>query len=222
MDLPDHDDRFRSRGLPDRPAVVTGCRAGDSALGAMERLRDRAAARGERPAANAASCARRPMRSLKSSGSGGPTGRSTWRACSTRKAGSTKPRRRSGRAAAAGAPPWTVGWLSGLVNKENGHLDEAIANFERVLAAASPEMQARGFDFSRDYEVINELGQTLFERAKLERQPAQAGARTALLQRAAAAFERTLAGGQREHRCALRARPDLRPARRPRTGGESR
>ena len=96
------------------------------------------------------------------------------------------------RAAAAGAPPWTVGWLSGLVNKENGHLDEAIVNFERVLAAASPEMQARGFDFSRDYEVINELGQTLFERAKLERQPAQAGARTALLQRAAAAFERTL------------------------------
>jgi tetratricopeptide (TPR) repeat protein len=97
------------------------------------------------------------------------------------------------RAAAAGAPPWTVGWLNGLVNKENGHLDEAIANFESVLNAASAEMQARGFDFSRDYEVINELGQTLFERAKMERDPSRADQRTSLLKRAAAAFERTLA-----------------------------
>jgi tetratricopeptide (TPR) repeat protein len=97
------------------------------------------------------------------------------------------------RAASAGAPSWTVGWLSGLVNKENGHLDEAIANFEGVLDASSPEMHKRGFDFSRDYEVINELGQTLFERAKMARDPSRADQRTALLERAAAAFERTLA-----------------------------
>jgi tetratricopeptide (TPR) repeat protein len=97
------------------------------------------------------------------------------------------------RASAAGAAPWTVGWLNGLVNKENGHLDEAIANFESVLKASSPEMQARGFDFSRDYEVINELGQTLFERAKMERESSRAEQRTTLLKRAAAAFERTLA-----------------------------
>jgi tetratricopeptide (TPR) repeat protein len=97
------------------------------------------------------------------------------------------------RAAEAGAPPWTVGWLSGLVNKENGHLDAAIANFERVLDAASPELQARGFNFSRDYEVINELGLTLFERAKQERDPKRADARRTLLDRAVAAFERTLA-----------------------------
>ena len=97
------------------------------------------------------------------------------------------------RAASAGAPSWTVGWLSGLVNKENGHLDEAIANFESVLDASSPEMHNRGFDFSRDYEVINELGQTLFERAKMARDPSRADQRTALLERAAAAFERTLA-----------------------------
>ncbi len=41
------------------------------------------------------------------------------------------------RAAAAGAPPWTVAWLSGLVNKENGFLDEAIADFTRALAAGA-------------------------------------------------------------------------------------
>jgi tetratricopeptide (TPR) repeat protein len=97
------------------------------------------------------------------------------------------------RAQAAGAVPWTVAWLTGLVNKENGRLDDAIANFEAALGATSPELQARGFDFSRDYEVLNELGQALFERAKQERGSARADARRALLTRAVAAFDRTLA-----------------------------
>lgn len=96
------------------------------------------------------------------------------------------------RARAAGAPPWTVAWLTGLVNKENGQLDAAIANFREALGATSPELRARGFDFSTDYEVINELGQTLFERARRERGPRNAGTRRAFLLEAAGAFERTL------------------------------
>jgi tetratricopeptide (TPR) repeat protein len=96
------------------------------------------------------------------------------------------------RAAAAGAPPWTVAWLSGLVNKENGFLDQAIEDFERVLATGPSEVGARRFDFSADYEVINELGQALFERAKLERGAPAAVRRRELLERAAAQFERTL------------------------------
>ncbi len=97
------------------------------------------------------------------------------------------------RAAAAGAPPWTVAWLSGLVNKENGRLDEAIANFRAALGATSEDLRARGFDFSKDYEVINELGLSLFERAKQERGADRTEARTTLLLQAATAFERTLA-----------------------------
>jgi len=97
------------------------------------------------------------------------------------------------RAAAAGAAPWTTAWMNGLVNKENGHLDEAIANFTAALGATSPELTARGFDFSRDYEVLNELGLTLFERAKRERGEARAGRRRELLLQAVAVFERTLA-----------------------------
>lgn len=97
------------------------------------------------------------------------------------------------RAAAAGAAPWTVAWMNGLVNKENGHLDEAIANFTASLTATSPELVARGFDFSRDYEVLNELGLTLFERAKQERGEARAAKRRELLGQAVAAFDRTLA-----------------------------
>ncbi len=98
-----------------------------------------------------------------------------------------------GRAATAGAVPWTVAWMNGLVNKENGHLDDAIANFTAALGATSPELTARGFDFSRDYEVLNELGQALFERAKQERGAARAESRQAFMRQAVGAFERTLA-----------------------------
>ena len=96
------------------------------------------------------------------------------------------------RASAAGAPPWTVAWLSGLVNKENGYLDQAIEDFERVLATGPSEVGARRFDFSADYEVINELGQALFERSKLERGPSAEAGRRRYLEKAAAEFERTL------------------------------
>jgi hypothetical protein len=96
------------------------------------------------------------------------------------------------RASAAGAPPWTVAWLSGLVNKENGYLDQAIEDFERVLATGPSEVGARRFDFSADYEVINELGQALFERSKLERGPSAEVGRRQYLEKAAAQFERTL------------------------------
>ncbi len=66
-------------------------------------------------------------------------------------------------------PRWTIAWLSGLVNKQNGFLDQAIADFRSILDDRYAELEQRGFDFSRDYEVIDELGQTLVERAKLER-----------------------------------------------------
>jgi tetratricopeptide (TPR) repeat protein len=96
------------------------------------------------------------------------------------------------RAGAGGAAPWTVAWLSGLVNKENGYLDQAIGDFERVLATGPAEVGARRFDFSMDYEVINELGLALFERAKMERGPAAEARRRQYLQRAAEQFEKTL------------------------------
>jgi hypothetical protein len=96
------------------------------------------------------------------------------------------------RAAAAGATPWTVAWLSGLVNKENGFLDQAIDDFTRVLGSGAAAGAERRFDFSKDYEVINELGQSLFERSKLERGHAHAARRREYLQRAADQFQKTL------------------------------
>ncbi|MBM3955855.1 MAG: hypothetical protein FJ309_14785 [Planctomycetes bacterium] len=90
-------------------------------------------------------------------------------------------------------PPWTLAWLSGQVNRQQGRLGEAETNFRKVLEDRSPEMIARGFDFSLDYEVRNLLGQTLFDLAAQFRGGAAAAERTALLEAAAAEFAKTLA-----------------------------
>jgi len=88
------------------------------------------------------------------------------------------------------APPWTMSWLAGAINAQQGHLDEAIANFEAVLSTKVPE---RKFDFSRDYTVINELGQAQFQRAQQFRGDANREQREARLRRAVETFEKTLA-----------------------------
>jgi tetratricopeptide (TPR) repeat protein len=90
------------------------------------------------------------------------------------------------------APRWTVAWFNGLVNKQNGFLDKAITEFRSILEDRYPELDQRGFDFSRDYEVINELGQTLFERAKMERGEANMSAREGFLRQSVERFRKTL------------------------------
>jgi tetratricopeptide (TPR) repeat protein len=88
----------------------------------------------------------------------------------------------------AAAPRWTVAWLSGLVNREQGYLDKAEINFRSVLEDSTEAMQQRGFDFSLDYEVINLLGQTLFDLAKQRSGDEQ----RELYQQAVAQFQKTL------------------------------
>ena len=90
-------------------------------------------------------------------------------------------------------PPWTLAWLSGQVNRQQGRLDEAEANFRKVLEDRTEEMRKRGFDFSQDYEVRNLLGLTLYDRASQFRGPAAAAERRATLEEAARQFEKTLA-----------------------------
>jgi hypothetical protein len=90
------------------------------------------------------------------------------------------------------APPWTIAWLSGLLNRQQGYLEAAEKNFRSVLEDHTPAMRERRFDFSLDYEVINELGSTLFERAKQQYGPERQLARQSLLQQAVAKFERTI------------------------------
>jgi tetratricopeptide (TPR) repeat protein len=90
------------------------------------------------------------------------------------------------------APPWSVSWFTGLVNKQNGYLDEAIANFKSIEMGDNAETRVREFDFSQDYRLLNELGQTIYERAKQERGPSGRASRDVLLQEAAGYFVRAL------------------------------
>lgn len=83
--------------------------------------------------------------------------------------------------------PWVINWLTGEINAGNGLLDEAIASFESVLATRVP---SRKIDLSLDYEVINELGQATYARARLE--PIHSPERRALLEKTIATFRRTL------------------------------
>jgi tetratricopeptide (TPR) repeat protein len=90
------------------------------------------------------------------------------------------------------APHWTLSWLTGLVNRQQGNLETAENNLRSVLETVTPEMRERGFDFSVDYEVINELGQVQFDRAKQLRGDRNRAERERLLKDAIAQFEKTL------------------------------
>ncbi len=78
------------------------------------------------------------------------------------------------RAAAGGAHPWSVAWFSGEVDLQNGELDAAIETFTGLAETRFAEARQRGFDFSRDYRLLNKLAGALFERAKLAASPAAA------------------------------------------------
>lgn len=91
------------------------------------------------------------------------------------------------------APPWVLAWYSGLVKRELGDLDGAIANLSALAETRFPEAQARGFDFSRDYRMLTELGRILYERARLERGGARSATRADLLAQARKRLDQALA-----------------------------
>lgn len=91
------------------------------------------------------------------------------------------------------APEWTLAWFSGQVNREQGRLVEAESNFRAIVDQSTEERTKRGFDFSRDIEVLNALGRTLFDRSEQMRLDSQKDDRKKLLDDAAKQFERTLA-----------------------------
>jgi tetratricopeptide (TPR) repeat protein len=90
------------------------------------------------------------------------------------------------------APPWTIAWFSARIDRENGHLDSAIETLESIIGNRFSAARARGFDFSYDVRVLNELGRTRYERSRRLRGKQQQTARLAELQRAAAWFKQVL------------------------------
>ncbi len=75
------------------------------------------------------------------------------------------------RAAGNGAYPWSVAWFGALVDLQNGEFDAAIESLTALVETRFEEARRRGFDFSRDYRLLNTLGRTLFDRAKLSNSP---------------------------------------------------
>ena len=70
-------------------------------------------------------------------------------------------------AAAKGAYAWSVAWFGAQVDVQNGEFDAAIDAFERLRDTGFNDARRRGFDFSRDYRLLNALASAQFERAKL-------------------------------------------------------
>jgi tetratricopeptide (TPR) repeat protein len=91
------------------------------------------------------------------------------------------------------APPWTVAWLSGVISQQQGALDDAEHNFRKVLEEKTPEMVARGFDFSLDYEIRNQLGEVLFNKAVQLRGEDERLERETILRDAVNQYQKTLA-----------------------------
>jgi tetratricopeptide (TPR) repeat protein len=91
------------------------------------------------------------------------------------------------------APPWTLAWYDALVDRELGNLDAAIERLEALADTRFNEARARGFDFSRDYRMLVELGRTLYERARQERGASRREARIAFLERSRGRLDQALA-----------------------------
>ena len=90
------------------------------------------------------------------------------------------------------AREWSVLWFSGLVNKQNGDFDAAIDSFRQIIEGGFEQARGRGFDFSRDYNLLVELGNTLYERAKQERGESRRASREAFLREAVEVLDQAL------------------------------
>ncbi|MCH2133559.1 MAG: hypothetical protein MK116_07400 [Phycisphaerales bacterium] len=91
------------------------------------------------------------------------------------------------------AREWHLLWFGGQVDKQNGRLDAAIDKFRQVIEGGFVQAQGRNFDFSEDWRVLNELGNTLYQRARQERGPAKRQQREELMMEAAEVFHQALA-----------------------------
>jgi len=90
------------------------------------------------------------------------------------------------------APAWTIAWFSALIDRENGHLDEAIESLRYLADTRFQSARERGFDFSYDIRILNMLGRTLFERAREERGESHRDKRRQLLEQSRDWFLKTL------------------------------
>ena len=61
------------------------------------------------------------------------------------------------------AVPWSVAWFSGRLLFEQGRFRDALEQFMALAETRFAEARQRGFDFSRDYRLLNQIGLTWLE-----------------------------------------------------------
>lgn len=74
--------------------------------------------------------------------------------------------------AAAFDPPanqWSLLWFGAQVAQRNGDWDRVIANLEDIIRGGFEQAAGRGFDFSKDYRVLDALGLARYQRALRDR-----------------------------------------------------
>jgi len=91
------------------------------------------------------------------------------------------------------AYPWSIEYFTAVLNYQNGFFIEAIDGFKKLAATQFPEALARGFDFSKDYRLLNELALALAELAKTKRGKSQQDAAVTLRQEALHWYQQVLA-----------------------------
>ncbi|MGD9386991.1 MAG: multiheme c-type cytochrome [Gammaproteobacteria bacterium] len=64
------------------------------------------------------------------------------------------------------APPWSGAWFGGQLLFQQGRLEEATETFMALAENRFAAARDRGFDFSRDYRLLNQLGLVWLERAR--------------------------------------------------------
>ena len=93
--------------------------------------------------------------------------------------------------AAAMTPPayeWSLLWFGSQVAARNGDYTKAVANIQEILRGGFAQAKGRGFDFTKDYRVLNALGAALYQLGL----QAEGSSRNYNMQEAREAFEQAL------------------------------
>lgn len=92
------------------------------------------------------------------------------------------------RAAQLGAYEWWLLWFGGQVSASNGDYESAVRNFKDLIRGGFVQAEDRGFDFSKDYRVLNQLANALYQLALTQ----PGGERRELLLEAQSYYQQTL------------------------------
>ncbi len=64
--------------------------------------------------------------------------------------------------------PWQLDFFSGLIDWQNGYLEKAVADFQRIYDGNYQAARQAGFDFSKDYVFVTRFAEAVFQLSKTQ------------------------------------------------------